>query len=149
MKSVQWGVQNEADAITQFQNHTGHNIQPCGLFLHTCGFLGASPDGIVNDNGLLEVKCPFRARNQLLEELAKNDKTFFLGFSDNFYLKFDHDYYHQVQGQLYICDKEICYFFVWSPAQSILLEIPKDPAWENNLDLLMKFYVDNLKQIAG
>ena len=40
--------------------------------------LGASPDGLVGRNALLEVKCPFTQRDSSIEEAVS---------SDNFYIK--------------------------------------------------------------
>lgn len=39
-------------------------IEPCGLFFYEqYSFLAASPDGLVNDDTCIEVKCPFSARD--------------------------------------------------------------------------------------
>ena len=53
---------------------TGNKVPPAGLFIsHAYGFLGASPDGIVEDSwtfekGLLDIKCYYRATNKGLKE---------------------------------------------------------------------------------
>jgi hypothetical protein len=40
-------------------------------------FLGASPDGLVNLNSIVEIKCPFAARNTDIETaIEKKDKIF-------------------------------------------------------------------------
>ena len=59
VKAVQWGVNNEAEAVKAFTNLTGKTIQETGLWLDGSGILGASPDGIVDEDSVLEAKCPF------------------------------------------------------------------------------------------
>ncbi|CAH3142166.1 unnamed protein product, partial [Pocillopora meandrina] len=46
VKAVQWGVNNEAEAIKAFTNLTAKTVQETGLWLDGSGILGASPDGI-------------------------------------------------------------------------------------------------------
>jgi YqaJ-like viral recombinase domain len=149
VKAVQWGIQNECDAILEYSEHYGTSVTPNGLFLDECGFLGATPDGVIDSETILEIKCPFKARSKSLEDLAKNDKSFFLGFDDNYFLKLSHPYYHQIQGQLYICNKQVCHLYVWSPSCSINIEIKRDMQWSGNIDILKKFYLDNLSQIVN
>lgn len=37
---------------------TGNVVEETGLWLYSSGVLGASPDGLINDGKILEVKCP-------------------------------------------------------------------------------------------
>ncbi|CAH3036637.1 unnamed protein product [Pocillopora meandrina] len=68
VKAVQWGVNNEAEAIKAFTNLTAKTVQETGLWLDGSGILGASPDGIVDEDSVLEVKCPYTERNMTMEE---------------------------------------------------------------------------------
>ena len=56
VRAVAWGVDNESLAIQCFTRMSG--IQPVGtgLWLDKGGVLGASPDGLIGDDGVLEVK---------------------------------------------------------------------------------------------
>ena len=42
----------------------------------------------------------------------------------------NHDYYHQVQGQLYITEKECFDFIIWITKDLQLIRIMKDKNWE-------------------
>lgn len=151
IKAVQWGIQCEDDAIKEFESQHGL-VSKCGLVLHSCGYIGASPDGIVGPDCLLEVKCPYKARQKSIDELIKTDKTFYLKFDNNtgtYTLDQHHDYYHQVQGQLHICNKTICYFYVYSPLGSKMTTIVKDIEWADNMDKLQLFYKENLQSLLG
>lgn len=37
-----------------------------------------------------------------------------------------HNYYHQIQGQLYLTNRKDCYFFVWTPKEFEVLILEKD-----------------------
>ena len=61
------GQQHQSDALkackmTLNSNHTVNEVEFC---VSDCGYLGASPDGVVKDSNkdpicLIEVKCPFK-----------------------------------------------------------------------------------------
>ena len=58
-KDMQWGRDYEADARRMYEVTTGNMVSECGLIEHpTIKGLGASPDGLIDDDGLLEIKCP-------------------------------------------------------------------------------------------
>lgn len=57
--AMQWGVDNEDAAREAYSFLTGNQIALTGFVLHTAiKGAGASPDGLVNDDGLIEIKCP-------------------------------------------------------------------------------------------
>lgn len=141
VKAVAWGITNEEEAIKAFQEKTQLQVVETGVWLDESGVLGASPDGLVGEDHVLEVKCPYTQRNQTLEESLKH-KTFCLKQTENrvYELKRDHVYWHQVQGQIYMTQRNFCHFVVWTTTWCVVIEIPKDPAWEVNLGKLTDFY---------
>jgi hypothetical protein len=88
----------------------------CGLFVDIeKTFLGASPDGLVDLDSIVEIKCPFAARNtdiktaidfffKYLEMNPRDDNKILLKENDN--------YIYQVQGQLLMSNLQKCYFIV-------------------------------------
>ena len=56
----------------------------------------------------------------------------------------EHDYYHQVQSQLYFAKKEVGFFFFYIYIRYKLTKSSglKDPEWETNIDLLINFYAN-------
>lgn len=57
--AMQWGIDQEPHAIAAYENETGNFVIGCGLIDHpTVSMSGASPDGLIGDDGLLEAKCP-------------------------------------------------------------------------------------------
>ena len=56
---MQWGIDNEPHAIAAYENETGFFVNGSGLIDHPfIEMFGASPDGLVGENGQIEVKCP-------------------------------------------------------------------------------------------
>ena len=46
-------------AIRAYESLTGHNVCATGLWCHPkISWLGASPDGLIGQDGVLEIKCP-------------------------------------------------------------------------------------------
>jgi putative phage-type endonuclease len=56
---MQWGIDNEEGARRAYEAATGEFVIEVGLHKHpTIKGTHASPDGLVNDDGLIEIKCP-------------------------------------------------------------------------------------------
>lgn len=57
--AMQWGTETEAMAKAAYAFMTDNICEDCGFFDHpTIGMTGASPDGVIRNDGLLEIKCP-------------------------------------------------------------------------------------------
>lgn len=57
--AMQWGVDIEPQARVAYEFYTDASVEPTGFVKHpTIGQTGASPDGLVGDDGLVEIKCP-------------------------------------------------------------------------------------------
>lgn len=58
--AITHGKLYESTAIKKFETITNLKVQPAGLFvLPELPYLGASPDGLIDDNVIVEVKCPY------------------------------------------------------------------------------------------
>lgn len=57
--AMRWGTEMEPHAVAAYEDLTGNVTETVGFLAHpTIAFAGASPDRLVGDAGLLEVKCP-------------------------------------------------------------------------------------------
>ena len=107
LPAVKHGRESEVKALAQLGdilNREGQTVTSCGLFVDSnSGFLAASPDGVLDSQTLVEVKCPLKCLDASIEELAATDSTFclHLGPEGRIRLKERHNYYYQIQGQLY------------------------------------------------
>jgi putative phage-type endonuclease len=52
------GIELEPLARVAYEVKTAYVVEECGLVLHPALKAGASPDGLVADDGLVEIKCP-------------------------------------------------------------------------------------------
>ena len=144
VRAVAWGVDNESLAIQCFSQISGIQPVETGLWLDEGGVLGASPDGLIGDDGVLEVKCPYTFKKELITEAAKNS-SFCLGIDDGqYFLKRDHVYWHQVQGQMFLTKRTMCYFVVWTTKETAILKIPRDENWKPNIDIMTDFYFHHI-----
>lgn len=57
--AMQWGIDTEPQARAMYELETGQGVVECGFFDHPeIAMSGASPDGLIGKNGLIEIKCP-------------------------------------------------------------------------------------------
>lgn len=57
--AMQWGTEQEPMARSAYEIQRGEMIEQVGLILHpSITMAGASPDGLIGDKGLIEIKCP-------------------------------------------------------------------------------------------
>jgi len=57
--AMQWGTDHEPDARAAYEYRTNATVELVGFVPHpVIPMSGASPDGLVGDNGLVEFKCP-------------------------------------------------------------------------------------------
>src|SRR5690625_3076667 len=95
-----WGNNHEPLAVLDFMNDTGKTVEKAGFYVHPeHDWLGASPDGFVGADALIEVKCPFSLRNGGTFKSIDEQPH----------------YYAQVQVQLAVTRRRRCYFYQWAP----------------------------------
>lgn len=60
--AMQWGIDTEPQARTAYEFHRDVDVAEIGFVPHpTIADTGASPDGLVGQDGLVEIKCPISA----------------------------------------------------------------------------------------
>jgi predicted phage-related endonuclease len=58
-KEMQWGIEHEAEAIAAYEWTFDATVTPIGFVRHpSIDYAGATPDGAVGEDGLIECKCP-------------------------------------------------------------------------------------------
>ncbi|KAK9753665.1 YqaJ-like viral recombinase domain [Popillia japonica] len=110
-------------------------------------FLAASPDRvIIDENGCVEIKCPYRARDMTVLEATQKGVMKFLSINEgNLQLKHNDNYMYQIQGQLNVADKDFCYFVVWTKKDMWYQKIFKNESmWQKMTQKLKSFYMKAL-----
>jgi hypothetical protein len=89
--AMQWGTENEAEARQQYEAHTGALVEETGFIHHpTLEWVGGSPDGKIDSDGVVEIKNPFNSANHL--------QCFLTGFPE--------EHRAQTQGLLWLMDRQ-------------------------------------------
>ena len=125
--ATEYGTFHENGALVEYRMETGNVVKPLAFAPHK-EWLGASPDGLIEHDGLLEIKCPFGQR-------AKNPPEF-KSIDDQPH------YYAQIQVQLFCTGREWCHFFQWSPHGTKMELVSADRKWiAENLPVLHAAWV--------
>jgi len=99
-QSMEWGSETEDEARKIYELENMVEVKQIGFaILESNPIVGGSPDGLVGDDGIIEIKCP--------------DSNTFTG-----YLLGDSivkGYMAQIQGNLWILDRSWCDFIVYDP----------------------------------
>ncbi|XP_056636166.1 uncharacterized protein LOC130444866 isoform X2 [Diorhabda sublineata] len=109
IKTIQWGRTHEKDALDHLMQIYNLNVQLTGVWLTNSGLLGASPDGIIDEEeAIVEVKCPYSFRNYKLSKKLRNFNKYIVFYDDegNLTINTSQNYYHQIQGALHILKKK-------------------------------------------
>ena len=147
-ESTSYGSRNEPAAKNKYlQRFPERHIHNCGVLLQPrLPFLGATPDGIVCDSknhdiGLLEVKCPFTARDMTVKEAALSLKNFYVvETNDSLTISKSHNCYYQIQGQLLLSGLEFCDFVLNTTKDMFIERVYRDSGFINQIvDKLFTF----------
>ena len=153
--ATQWGVDQEPDtelAYLQYKRLISPNITvvKSGFVIHPYHhWLGASPDGLVNDptstdpHGIVEYKNLYSVRNISLEEAATTKKTDFCLAEKKglLHLKRTHSYFYQIQATMYCTGRRWCDFVVRTIVSLHVERVSFDEDfWKSSMLPLRKFY---------
>jgi putative phage-type endonuclease len=106
--AMQWGTDTEPLARAAYEMTTDLMVDEVGFVEHeSLSMCGASPDGLVGDNGLIEIKCP---------NTATHIETLINGTIDNRYML-------QMQWQMACTDREWCDFVSFDPRMPEALQL--------------------------
>jgi len=136
--ATEWGTNNEAGALVEFQMESGLSVTPAPFVMYE-DWLGASPDGYVSDGGLVEIKCPYGIRKA-------SPVPFKTPQSQPSYMA-------QMYVQMFVTNTEHCHFFQWTPNGTRYDVIHQNMDWiATNIPRLKQFhaeYLDELKNNAN
>lgn len=138
--AIVWGKANEENALQTYsavraQEHEQFQLRPSGLWV-SCEvpYLAGSPDGLVEcrccGSGVAEVKCPYRLRDSTADEfLADRNSCMSVDDDGVAFLKRDHQYYFQIQAQMFVCGVQYCDFVVHTNSFTMIERVMYDSAF--------------------
>lgn len=131
--ATQWGVMHEQEAKEDFEYEHKVEVLPASFVVHPkFSWLGASPDGYVSDEWVVEIKCPFGLRDKLPPVPFKTVE--------------EQPHYHaQMQIQMFVTGRNFCYFWQWTKLGAKIDMVGFSQSWINeNLPKLEAFYQEFL-----
>lgn len=93
------GHEMEARARMVYEARTGAYVTEAGICITDDGMFGYSTDGLVNDDGLIEIKAPIDS-SKILSVWQTGDTS---------------EYDHQMQGGMWITGRKWCDFLMYVP----------------------------------
>lgn len=137
--AMNWGTEQEPEAVAAYEWRTDAAVELVGFVSHpSIDMSGASPDGLVGDDGLLEVKCPLTANHiETLRGAAVPEK-----------------YLTQMYWQMACTGRAWCDFVSFDPRlpESMRLfvkRIPRDPARIAELEAEVSAFLAELDKTVG
>ena len=114
---MQRGSELEPEAREWYELETYNKVHNGGFFEHS-EWIGASPDGLVGDDGLIEIKCP--------------KYSTMIGYLINKELPKTYEW--QVHGQLWVADRQWCDFVAYHPKlQPLIIRVERDKKHDTEL----------------
>ena len=155
-KAVHHGCKHEASAIRAFEEsmkktHVNFKVVKCGLFINQeHPWMHATPDFLCScdccGQGCGEIKCPLCIENCDFDSYVLKPSSCLKKNSDEqFILLSTHEYYYQVQQQLFTTKLNYCYFVVCAVDSNELMLVPQrilpdKDHWSNVVPKLQKFW---------
>ena len=116
--ALAWGHEVEQFARDAYELETGNVVQQVGFIEHQeFPFAGASPDGLIDNDGGLELKCPRDSRIHL----------------DRFLSGVPAEYIPQIQGCMWVTGRQWWHFASYDPRMPeshrlLIIKVPRDDA---------------------
>lgn len=133
--AMKQGTEREPFAREAYEVETGASVHEIGFLMHDTLRAGASPDGLIDAEGGLEIKCP---------ELATHLE----------YIKLDREpaaYTAQIQGGMWITGRQWWDFVSWNPdfpphLQLIVRRVQRDPKYIAGLELAVSLFMSEVTE---
>ncbi len=122
--SLRWGTENEPRAREAYQIRTGAFVEEIAFIPHPIfSFVGVSPDGLVDKNGGIEIKCPKSPEIHL--------QRFFDGVPS--------EYVPQIQGAMWVTGRAWWDFVSYDPDTAehlklLVIRVKRDEDFIKNLE---------------
>ena len=131
--AMQRGVELEPEAREFYCLKTGLQVEEVGFVRNDDLPVGASPDGLVGEDGLLEIKCP--TLPVMVSYLIKGTLP--------------SEYFQQVQGQLYVTDRKWCDFLAYYPSmRPFMIRVERDAEFIAKLQAELKKFCEELDEVT-
>jgi len=132
--ATEYGKVNEYNARFELEIEHEIEVEETGFHVHPdYPWLGASPDGLVGNSWVAEIKCPYGLRND-------KDPKFKTSTEQPHYLA-------QMQIEMACTSRYACYFYQWNQYVNKLETVYFDKEWlDEAIPKLHEFYIEYLEK---
>ena len=127
---MKYGLECEPKAIDKYEEQTKTTVCDSGLWVNLkYPFLGCSPDGLVGEDGIIEIKSLKIFKHQSIEDITSPNHSLvpkdvmnrqcFKITDGTLELKHGHDYYYQIQPQLLVTERKYSDFVLFVSIERI------------------------------
>lgn len=139
-QSMEHGNEYEGEAILKYMGITGNKVNYAQRFIDLDNFIGGTPDGFIGDDGIIEVKCPWNGGNHIRSILTGEI--------------YNQKYVYQIQGYLWITDREWCDFITYDPdlhesLQINIIRVDRDEEIIDGISSVMDQVKEKIKEIMS
>jgi len=136
--AMRWGTETEPQARSMYEINNDFVSVEEVAFVERDEFIGISPDGLVGDDGLLEIKCP-NTTTQIKRALSDD------------YAK---DYYTQIQCQLWVTERKWCDFVSFDPrldcaAGYLQQRVMRDEDFIKDMQVKVYVFVERMNELIN
>jgi putative phage-type endonuclease len=136
-QAMQDGIDREAFARDRYVQQFGE-VEEVGFIKHPTLEAGASPDGMVGEDGILEIKCPMGSTHT--ETLMTQDVP--------------SRYVPQIQFQLLVTGRKWCDFVSYNPMfpehlQVFVKRVEADPVYQKELESEVKQFLSEVDNVIN
>ncbi len=137
-KYMKWGTEKEPEAKSMYELITDNEVSEVAFIKHDTLNCGVSPDGLVNADGGLEIKCP-KTTTQI--------ETFLSG-------KMPSQHKAQVQGCMWVTEREWWDFVSFDPrivgeSSFFTVRVERDEEYIANLAEQISLFDEELQQLIN
>ena len=150
LPALKYGRDMEPIAVEEFikyfkKHHKDVRYRECGIFIDkTKQYLGASPDLLIEcsccGEAVVEIKNPFSIANEIP---SPHNLSYLCMCNGRVALKQQHQYFAQVQGEMAITKRPLCYFFVYTQKGYHLETIRFDATYWCRLEENLTWFYNN------
>lgn len=134
-QAMQDGTEREPIARALYEAHTGNFVDEVGFCLHDTMDCGVSPDGLINEDGGIEIKCPKASTHAGYLSIPAEPST----------------YTAQIQGCMWVTGRSWWDFVSYHPdfpenAQLIVRRIQRDDVYIAALQTSVEMFMKEVKR---
>ena len=143
-RAVRHGLQFENKALKMYELKQKTTVKEVGIVVcKDTPYLAATPDGILEDGRVIEVKCPFTAKDQCIDPTSV---PFFKYDNNVLTLKEDHQYMYQIQGQMMATGASQCDLVVYTHKDYKIINIKRNNTFILDMSLKLESYYNDYFQ---